>query len=726
MLHLLPNADSIDFDVKFANHGVVMTDTCNGAKKTNRLLGEKISFATGNIIHSLLCFNHLRNVWVKNVLEASTVYLRDHLHDSLDDMATELRINPSFLTLARAFDKEFSLCANYPKGHGDLFCQWMKKNHPGELLLHVERAASGGRQDVVSMASLAIFWNRNYCIEFLDEILIDKKKGENILARNLFVMLSSLEMVAVARLWSIFHFSLIMPIRWLSGKCHKLGKYGWCYINLARVLDTLKISLESIVDSPKLIHDEQFMMGLMTPWAKQLPPFKEYLNHMFKKKTMRYVVSEKVTGARAVPLQDLRHELFNPVDEDNKNCTQMLENIAKIAAQAWIDELMDPKKGTYQYMSESESPYCWSQCTDELKLALRGQMAVNDQAESSFAGVTAQISSYGRIDLSSAAAVSDVNRNRFLFRPTTQQDIKNDKRGMFHSFPEELQIAAVTAAMEWSAATKENNNIALERQRDAKRTKEEMAKKKFMASAHDRYDKSRMYYWMWYNSEQCWKTEEDVTLGLAMLTYKKDMEKALRENILIRYDGFGWKDCRTLWTRDGKKKKVEELAARLVEIIQMTSDRPIPDKLVLQENIPKRRDLPILGQLTAKVKYLYAKSESEFVEREDDIELVDGRVERVGELKLEIGKRIEYLAEFSDDLEYDNDEEDEVEPILHWCGGVIEQVCDGGDAAWVLWDNIPQYNYEASKSLEAFEVEDFEGDCAGAWRWSKDLAPTKE
>ena len=104
-------------------------------------------------------------------MNATTDFLRGVLHDSLEEIAPELRVSPGFDGFARAFDKEFSLCANYPKGHGELFHMWMKENHPGELLLHVERAASGGRQDVCSMAALAMFWNRNYCLEFLEHTI---------------------------------------------------------------------------------------------------------------------------------------------------------------------------------------------------------------------------------------------------------------------------------------------------------------------------------------------------------------------------------------------------------------------------------------------------------------------------------------------------------------------------------------------------------------------------
>ena len=97
--------------------------------------------------------------------------MRAHLLDSLEDIDDELRVSPNFMTFARAIDKEFSLCANYPKGHGAIFQEWMINNHSGELLFHVERALSGGRQDVVSMAAPAIYWNRNYFVEFLDDMI---------------------------------------------------------------------------------------------------------------------------------------------------------------------------------------------------------------------------------------------------------------------------------------------------------------------------------------------------------------------------------------------------------------------------------------------------------------------------------------------------------------------------------------------------------------------------
>ena len=84
-------------------------------------------------------------------------------------------------------------------------------------------------------------------------------------------------------------------------------------------------------------------------------------------------------------------------------------------------------------------------------------MAVNDLAESSFAGVTAQVQVYGRIGMYEAAAVSDVDRNNFLSRPTTKKDIKEGKRGLFHNLPEELKVTAMIAAMEDAPETRQIN-----------------------------------------------------------------------------------------------------------------------------------------------------------------------------------------------------------------------------------------------------------------------------
>ena len=170
-----------------------------------------VSEIDGGVVHKQDCFNHLRNVWINGVAKAVSAYMKEYLNDSLDNISSFLRISPDLAQIIRAYHKEFSLTANYPKGHGELFRDWIIKNHPMEFLLHAERA-NGNHQDVICMGADAVYINRRFNVEFLDERLRIKDNA-NILQENLFVVLSSLEMIAVSRFFSILHVSIVIPFR---------------------------------------------------------------------------------------------------------------------------------------------------------------------------------------------------------------------------------------------------------------------------------------------------------------------------------------------------------------------------------------------------------------------------------------------------------------------------------------------------------------------------------
>jgi hypothetical protein len=66
--------------------------------------------------------------------------------------------------------------------------------------MHVECAA-GSRQDICTEGSLAIYMNYPYYVKFLDSALRKPRKTKNesasILQLNLFVVLTSSEMIAI-------------------------------------------------------------------------------------------------------------------------------------------------------------------------------------------------------------------------------------------------------------------------------------------------------------------------------------------------------------------------------------------------------------------------------------------------------------------------------------------------------------------------------------------------
>ncbi len=85
-------------------------------------------------------------------------YLNEFLANDLEAIDFWYRVSTMFEAVLCAIDKEFSLPANYPKGHGDMFLHWLKRNHPGALLVPVERTA-GSRQDLAAEGAAAVYWS---------------------------------------------------------------------------------------------------------------------------------------------------------------------------------------------------------------------------------------------------------------------------------------------------------------------------------------------------------------------------------------------------------------------------------------------------------------------------------------------------------------------------------------------------------------------------------------
>lgn len=263
--HSIPLPAQIDIQ-KLGHGGVITTDTCNQAQKVRRILCEIV---VGALDYD--CMNHLRNVWFGSMEKTLTKKLNLYLRMSLDEIDPKLRVSTSMSALIRAVDKEFSLSANYPKGHGKLFLEWIREYYPGVLLLHVERAA-GSRQDLCTEGSMAVYMNYQYYTEFLDMMLRKTRRSNSnemasILQQNLFVALTSIEKIALSRLLSIFHISVCMPFRWGSN-------VGWGAMSMSRVIDTLYDKMNELYTTPSLIVDDEFMMCIFNEYVEELPTFK--------------------------------------------------------------------------------------------------------------------------------------------------------------------------------------------------------------------------------------------------------------------------------------------------------------------------------------------------------------------------------------------------------------------------------------------------------------------
>ena len=77
---------------------------------------------------------HLKKVWISGVAKAINKYMTEFLNESLDDIYIFLRVSPYLDHVICEFQKEFSLTANYTKGHGEKFRTWMMKRYQKEVL----------------------------------------------------------------------------------------------------------------------------------------------------------------------------------------------------------------------------------------------------------------------------------------------------------------------------------------------------------------------------------------------------------------------------------------------------------------------------------------------------------------------------------------------------------------------------------------------------------------
>ena len=101
---------------------------------------------------------------------------------------------------------------------------------------------------------------------------------------------------------------------------------------------------------------------------EELPSFREYLPRQFElKQTTQFA---DPSNTKAVPLPELKKELFHPTDQDNTDLESHLVEYAKVVAKALVAELINHSKGAWKLLPESEDKLLWDHSTSELNTVL--------------------------------------------------------------------------------------------------------------------------------------------------------------------------------------------------------------------------------------------------------------------------------------------------------------------------------------------------------------------
>ena len=322
------------------------SDTCNGARKTCHIIVEQVHEAVKDLrkdnfddirVLEFYFWNHLRNVWLGGMTKTLSTLLGNSIREELYEIDSRLRVYTSIKSVLCAVNKEFSLCANYPKGHIELFHEWIDTYHPLVMLLHVDRAP-WSCQDLSAKRSGVVYMNRPYWVEFFDKRL--RTPGDNILQENIFIILSLLEMTALACLCVIIHITICLSTRWLVVNFHILAGYNWSMRSMGRMVDELEVALEDIEEEGGLILRKEFIMLIFQGIMDELPPFEKYWTHMFQNKSMPIFGD---CQSKVLPFSRLLDELFSPEDDTNKDKYAMIGEMTVTSAKALISEIRNEK-----------------------------------------------------------------------------------------------------------------------------------------------------------------------------------------------------------------------------------------------------------------------------------------------------------------------------------------------------------------------------------------------
>ena len=112
---------------------------------------------------------------------------------------------------------------------------------------------------------------------------------------NIFIVLTSVEMIALCRLFDIYHFTFCMPMRFLPGNTHHIGAagYNWSPRSMGKSLDTFHDAMVEIENNGEKFLNEDFMGAIFNGIVEDDEPLVtlvNFMNFMFGKLSFRLYI----------------------------------------------------------------------------------------------------------------------------------------------------------------------------------------------------------------------------------------------------------------------------------------------------------------------------------------------------------------------------------------------------------------------------------------------------
>ena len=635
------------------------------------------------------CWRHMMNVWFGGVSTELNEYISDYLEEDLKVLPVAYRITMDPIDMMRCTEKLFGLNANYAKGQGSEFEQWLVEYHPGATLYPTSRACGGARQDLCVEGAPALLMNIPLYLQYLywRRMSAVGGKSDNILATKLFILLRSSEVVALLRVLSMLYISICLPIRWLAGKCHELKDYDFGYYDMGLVLTCMESAFEQILDEPELFFDEEFMMeNLFKTIVDKVDPLREYLTHMFEEKSA-FDVDGHATND--VLLDLLRAALLYPARADIIQTNDFCLELVVVAIRRFLAELRDETKVTHNYLESINGKYSLATISEEERQRGMGIEASNNISESVHASSTHSLKLSGTIRLDHAAAEGQTRANNdfgrdheALIRSAHKRanDVPTERNlGFFLRLHPLIQHAMLIAGRRRSKETRRVHDQALQTNKQTKLNRVKIMQQKNAETKGEQWIEA-MDYIEQYKSDRCWKSRRQAIEEYNKLDSEAKRLKAVKEQISIRKKGFGWDDAGHKWSENGYVYSSRELLDHFLNIVLSIeeSGRPIPTEP--QINLSAVDDSIGLGTMTAleiDTERFNVRTNEEF---KQDMAIERARRENEGETDRATRLQRNVMPEFGESLIGFKIEfcfsyvDDEGGTYPAWCEGVVESI----------------------------------------------------
>ena len=686
---------------RLAGGGALQSDTCPTAQLTKTLLvamvakqyreqiGEQAWSALSEAeqahatrVHKLDCWQHMRNIFLKEMSAAQAAHVADELKPHLDAFGSWERMSTDYSSLLRAAYKEFHCSNAYYKGKGREFWAWMRENHPKVFAPHFERA-EGGRQDLDYDAAIPLYVMRKYMIEFLHTLVFGSDHS-NVLEDFLYLSFSSMQFIAMTRANALVDLLISRPLRWLSGNSYLLD--NWSPLDMSVAADLVYDILVKVEADGSCLLDPT--LDIFKSIAHVQPLFAAWRKYTFEEQ----LCLSPDGSTKHLTYALVRAELLNPTDPSNVASRLKTIEYLEVQATGGLKKMRDPKISLAKWLTSQDGAHAIGK-SQLARADTLGLDATNDRlAESCFGNWDYVLRRCPGITMEAASAIAQAIRAKSFA-----------EGGAFHLLPPHEQDALIEFArttVREERKVDRAHHAELDSYHAAKRISnsqlELTALVKMYALALSFFDrwKERGVASSMVAEEALDQIDSRSQLSPSQLTQLK--LNFLREQIEMRVIGLGFDEFKAAWSSSKNEDigTVQSLTEHLHDILMEEDQRRREKTLPANAVVPqmRRKTYKELGtptlqadDLAGKVKELPAEELLERAQRERTRLEAVGELDTVGDLQPErpppcdnslVGTMLEIRWRYWA-LDTDPTTKRKKMAVDIWCEGEVVQVANG-------------------------------------------------